>query len=205
MVTRARHWLIAAAATATMFVLIVGVGNPGVTRSIFDHNADRNGFGSAALQSFTAYAWDVTKLGNDQGRLYLAGVLVDVAVLVLVFLLVAAVAAGRGSFIQVFVGTWLSVIVATLVAGYVRPAVVDSTVLGATGQTKAMTVFFSASSPGASLLFASIVFGVVVALVAAVVAVATRREEGVDEPGAGWAGGEQQTMAMPPVEDDRPR
>lgn len=214
MVTKARSWLIAGAATAAMFVIILAVGNPSVTRSIVEHNADGHGFGSRALQSFTDYGWDVTKLGNDTGRFYLAGVLTDVAVLVLLFLLVAVLTAGRGSFLQIFFATWVSVIVATMIAGYLRPAVLDNRYLGTAGDSKAETVFFSSFSPGALPLFVSIVFGVVVALVAAIVGVTTRRHEpitGSDAPAAAsperqpWAaktatGDDERTTQMPAVD-----
>lgn len=182
MVTKARSWLIAAFATAAMLVVILAVGNPAVTRTILDHNVNGHGFGSRALQSFTNFGWNVTKLGNDPGRFYLAGVLFDIAVLVLVFLLVAAVTIGRGSFLQVFMGTWVSVIAAMMVAGYVRPAVIESRFLGTTGTSKAETVFFSSFSPSPLLLFVAIVTGVVVALVAAAGGVATRRREALGMP-----------------------
>jgi hypothetical protein len=184
MVTKARPWLIAAAATATMLVIIIAVDNPSVTRSIFEHNADAHGFGSRVLQSFTAYNWDVTKLTNDTGHFYLASLLTDIATLVLLFLLVAAVTIGRGSFLQVFVGTWVCVIVATMLAAYIRPAVLSSNYLGTTGTGKAETVFFSSFSPGPLPLFVSIVFGFVVALVAAFVGMLTRRDVAVVEPTA---------------------
>ena len=191
-VTRSRPWLIALAATGTLLVLIVAVGNPTVTRKIYEHAAQSQGFGTRVLQSFTAYGWDLSP-AHDPDRLVLAGVIADVVVLALTLLLVALVTRGRGSFWQVFGATWLAVVVATMVGGYVRPLVLRSDFY-AQGRSKAEFVFFSQFSPGPGPLFAALVFGLVAALVAALIAVRTRRTEVIEAPIASPA----------PVPDDTP-
>ncbi len=180
-ITRARPWWVALAAAATMLVLIGALDNPSVTRSLLD-NFDIESFGGRLRASISTFSWDFSRLSNDFGRLYLANVLMDVAIIVLVFLLVAVISAGSGSFGRTFLGTWTAVLAACVVGGYVRSAVVDPKFADPNTHGKATAIFFSVSSPGASLLFAAILFGLVAALVAAVVAVATRRHEVVTTP-----------------------
>jgi hypothetical protein len=177
-VTRSRPWLVALAATGTLFVLILAVGNPTVTRKIFQHAAQSQGFGTRALQSFTTFGWDLSP-AHDVDHLILAGVLADVAVLVVTLLLVALVTRGRGSFWQVFAASWTAVVVAVMIGAYVRPLLINSSTF-AQGRSKAEFVFFSQFSPGAGELFAGLVAGLVVALVAALVALATRRTEMIE-------------------------
>jgi hypothetical protein len=181
-VTNARPWPIALAATATMLVLILAVDNSSLSDKIARHALDSNGFFSRALVALTAFRWDLGRLSPDPDRLYLGQLLADIAVLVLVLLLVAVVTRGRGSFWQVFVASWLAVIVASQIGTYVRSSVVKSDQVVAAGGDRPTVIFFSVYSPGAVTLFASIAFGLVVALVAGFVGVRTRRVEVVSAP-----------------------
>ena len=182
-VTRARPWLIGLAASATMLVFIVAIGNPPVTRAVFRH-AVSSDFGSRALQSLAYFAWDFGRLGDDM-HLGWADLIFDLAVLALVLLLVAALSAGTGSFWRTFLAVWVSVIVAVLLCGYVRAAIIDP-MGSAPGNSKAEVIFFSQYSPGPLLLFVAMLYGLVAALVAALVAVLTRRNVVVtaDRPSA---------------------
>ncbi len=121
--TRARPWLVGLAASATMLLLILAIGNPPVTRAIYRH-AVSDDFGSRTLQSLGYFAWDFGRLDDDM-HLGWANLVFDLAVLVLVLLLVAALSSGRGSFWRTFLAAWVSVIVAVLLSGYVRAAILE--------------------------------------------------------------------------------
>jgi hypothetical protein len=171
-----------------MLILIGAIGNPPVTRSLID-NADLESFSGRLRASLSTFSWHLTDLGSDFGHLYLANVLMDVAIVLLVFAFVVVVASGTGSFWRTFLGTWIAVIAASVIGGYVRSSVVDEKFADPTLHSKPEAIFFSAASPGATLVFAGLVFGVFVAIVAGVVAIATRRDEVVtaDRPYAPYA------------------
>ncbi len=175
-VRKARPAVIGLVAAATMLVLIGAIGNPPATRSLVD-NIDFDTFSGRLRASLSTFGWHLTDLGNDVGHLFLANVVMDLAVVVLVFVFVTVVAGGSGSFWRTFLGAWIAVLAASVIGGYVRSAVVDEKFTDPTLHNKAEAIFFSADSPGASLVFAGLVFGVFVAIVAGVVAIATRREE----------------------------
>jgi hypothetical protein len=177
-VTRARPWLVGLAATGTMLVIILALGNPPTTRALLRHSL--GGFGSRVLQSLSSFVWNFSQLDDPQ-HFYRANLVFDVVVLVLVLLLVTALAVGTGSFWRTFLSSWVAVIVAVLLAGYVRAALIDP--LGTVpGGGIGETTFFSQYSPGPVLLFAAILAGVVAAVVAALVAVTTRKREVVTAP-----------------------
>ena len=175
-IQKSRPGLIGLAAAATMLILIGAIGNPPATRSLID-NADLETFSGRLRASLSTFSWHLTDLGNDFGHLFLANVLMDVAVVLLVFAFVVVVTSGSGSFWRTFLGTWIAVIAASVIGGYVRSSVVDEKFADPTLHSKAEAIFFSVSSPGATLVFAGLAFGVFVAIVAGVVAIATRRDE----------------------------
>jgi hypothetical protein len=174
-------------ATATMLVLILAVDNSALTDRIDRHAFTSNGFFSRALVALTAFRWDLGQLSPDPQRVYVGQLVADITILVLVLLLVAAVARGFGSFGHVFIATWVAVIVACQVGTYARSAIVQSGQITAGENDRPTVIFFSAYSPGSVTLFASIVFGVVAALVAGFVGVRTRRTEVLGAPAAGSA------------------
>ena len=185
-IKKSRPGLIGLAAAATMLVLIVAVGNPPATRSLIE-NADLESFSGRLRASLSTFGWHLTDLGNDFGHLFLANVLMDVAVVLLVFAFVVVVTSGSGSFWRTFLGTWIAVIAASVIGGYVRSSVVDEKFADPTLHSKATAIFFSVSSPGATLVFAGLVFGVFVAIVAGLAAIATRRDEVVTARPHVWA------------------
>jgi hypothetical protein len=161
-----------------MLVIILALGNPPTTRALLRHSV--GGFGSRVAQSMASFVWDFGQLDDPQ-HFYRANLVFDVVVLVLVLLLVTALAVGTGSFWRTFLSSWVAVVVAVLLAGYVRAALIDP--LGTVpGAGRAETTFFSQYSPGPVLLFAAIVVGLVVALIAALVAVTSRKREVVTAP-----------------------
>jgi hypothetical protein len=180
-ITKARPWLIALAAAATMLVLIGALGNPPTQHSLLD-NIDFNSFSGRLRAALSTFSWHLNELGNDFGHVFLANVLMDFAVVVLVFLFVGVVSAGSGSFGRTFLSAWFAVIAATVLSGYVRSSVVNANFVDPTLHGKATAIFFSAASPGASMVFAGVVFGLFAALAAAVVGVLTRRDEVVTAP-----------------------
>ncbi len=175
-IQKSRPGLIGLAAAATMLILIGVIGNPPATRSLID-NADLETFSGRLRASLSTFSWHLTDLGNDFGHLFLANVLMDVAVVLLVFAFVVVVTSGSGSFWRTFLATWIAVIAASVIGGYVRSSVVDEKFADPTLHSKAEAIFFSVSSPGATLVFAGLAFGVLVGIVAGVVAIATRRNE----------------------------
>ena len=145
-VRKARPSVIGLAAAATMLVLIGAIGNPPATRSLVD-NIDFETFSGRLRASLSTFSWHLTDLGNDVGHLFLANVVMDLAVVVLVFVFVAVVAGGSGSFWRTFLGAWIAVLAASVIGGYVRSAVVDEKFTDPTLHNKAEAIFFSAASP----------------------------------------------------------
>jgi hypothetical protein len=180
--TRARPWLIGLAAMSTVLVLILAIDNSTVASKVQEHTVNSSTFVDRALFALTNFRWDLGRLSNDFAHIYLAALMTDIAIVVLVFLFVTAVTRGRGSFGHVFAGTWIAVIAAAMVAGYVRPLVLDIGKLAPQSQGKATNIFFSVYSPSANTLFAAIVFGLVAALVAGLVGVASRRTDVITAP-----------------------
>ena len=193
---RTRPGLVALAAAATMLVLIGALGNPPTTRSLIG-TADFSGFGGRLRLSLASFGWHVNDFGNDYGNIYLGNLLMDIAVVVLVFLLVVAVTARSGSFGRTFLGVWIAVLAAAVLGGYVRSAVVDESVVDPSRPSKLTGIFFSTASPGTTLIFAAMVFGLVAALVAAVVAVLARRSDAVGPAASYPAASSSPTSSSP--------
>lgn len=206
--TKARPWLVGLAASATMLVLIVAIGNPPVTRTILRH-AFNAGFGSRVFQSLSSFAWNFSSPSDDM-HVYLANLIADIAVLLLVLLFVAALSSGSGSFWRTFLAVWVSVIAAVTLSGYVRAAIINP-MGSAPDNNKAEEIFFSQYSTGPGQLFAALIFGVIAAIVAALVGVLTRRHQVVTadrpavsptplaEPQPPAAAQKREPWAAPPV------
>jgi hypothetical protein len=198
-ITRSRPWLIGLAALVVMVVLIASVSNQGVTDAILRSHFNRNDINDNVLQSFTYYGWRFGPLGgHDLGHFWLASLVFDASVLVLTLLLAAGVVRGRGAFGHVFLGVWMSVIVATQVSTYVRGAIVDPRV-GIPGEnSKPVEIMFSNFSANSYSLFVSLVFGFVTAIVAALVGVLTRKTQlFVQAPAPDYAGAYDMPVGAP--------
>jgi hypothetical protein len=182
-VRKGRPWLIAIVSTLTLLVLIAAIGNQWVTDKIADHVGGES-FSDRFLSGLTTYSWRFSpRGGHDVDRLWLASVVMIAAVLVLTLLLVAAICRGNGAFGQAFLGAWAVVVVATLLAVYLRSAVVDSRrLMGRSVGTKAESIFYSPLSPNTSHIIAALCFGFVVGLVAGLTAVLSRRTDVVAPP-----------------------
>jgi hypothetical protein len=182
-VKKARPWRVAIVAFLTLLVLIAGLGNQWVTDSVAKHVVGSSFIDNAA-RAMTSYQWRFSPQGgSDVGHVWLASLGLVAAALVLTLLLTAAVCRGNGGFGQAFIGAWLAVVGASMVAGYVRAVVIDAhKLIGPNAGTKANVVFFSGLSPGALLLAAALGFGLIVGLVAGLTAVLSRHTEVITAP-----------------------
>lgn len=185
-VTTGRPWLVATVAFLALLVLIASLGNQATTDSIVKHVRGQSFWDNAVRSVTSTYAWRFSARGNqDFAHVWAASLALVVSVLVLTPLLVAIVSRGRGGFGQAFVGTWLAVVVATLLAAYVRALVVNETQLTGARNSKLNLVLFSGISPGAYQVAAGLGFGFVVALVAGLTARLGRRTEAIGGPPPG--------------------
>jgi hypothetical protein len=183
-ITTARPWLIAISAFLTLLVLIAAFGNQWVTDAINRHTNTQR-FGDNLVNSVRTYQWRFNPpKGGDFGRFWVGSLVLVGTALILTLLLVAIVSRGRGGFWQSFFGAWLSVVFATLVAAYVRDAVIDTNQLGLPPplNSKPNAIFFSPASPGPYAIAAGVGFGFVVGPIAGLTAVLTRRTEVVAAP-----------------------
>ena len=159
-------------------VLIAAGNNQWVTRYVFDHvGGTQNSLQLRLADAATTYSWRVSKPGQDAGHNWLGQWVLIGTVLLVTALLVFAVARGVVSFGRVFFGTWTAVIVATEVGAIVRGLVLDDRVYGFTN--RASFAFFGQASPSGYNFLGGVGLGLLVGLVAAVAAVATRRTAGV--------------------------
>jgi hypothetical protein len=177
-VKKGRPWLVAIVSTLTLLVLIAAIGNQWVIDAIARHFGS-NDNGSEFARTVNTYSWRFSpRGGHDFARYWISSICLVVVVLVLTFLLVAAICRGPGSFVQSFFGAWAVVVVATLLAVYVRDAVLDTKVyLGSVSSGKVNAIFFSPVSPGTLQVLAGLAFGFVVGLAAGLTAVLSRRTE----------------------------
>ncbi|MGH8861236.1 MAG: hypothetical protein ACRDVG_08390 [Jatrophihabitantaceae bacterium] len=174
----ARSWLVGLTASGTMLVLIAVFDNQWVSTKVYRHVAsgDSGPYARHILYSLVSYSWRVTRLGDNPDHLFVAQLIFDIAVLALVFLFVAALSRGHGSFVHIFLGTWIAVIAASVLAVYVKAAIVDTRAFGS-GTDKGDFIFFANPFGGSELVTAAVIYGAVVALVAALVGAATRRSQ----------------------------
>ena len=119
----------------------------------------------------TVYRWQVNAQPGDRANELLAHLCLDLVVLVLTALLVYVLTRGSVTFLRAFFGTWLTVIVATML-GSVVFALVSPPPYPAQLKHVTGAVFYVPSGFG---LVAGVVLGFVTALFAAIFAVATRR------------------------------
>lgn len=176
-VRSSRPWRIATAAFLTLLALIAALGNQRVSNAVVDRGGQS--FFDNAVRSLLTYQWRFAPAKHDIGRAWAGSLALVVSALVLTFFLVAIVTRARGGFWQTFIATWMVVLTATLLATYVRALVVKERDLTGLRTPKANSIFFSQLSPNAYQVAVGLGFGFVVGLVAAIVAVLTRRKTDV--------------------------
>ena len=173
-VRRTRSWAVALAAFVTGLILMAAIGNTSVTGTL-DRHAQGHSFKDGVLLSLTTVQWRFGAASGDHARIWVGQLVGDLAALVLIFLLVWIVANGRGSFWQAFFGTWACAVGAMLLATYVNTAVVNTS---GSGVSKEVVVFFAQNTATSTFaLFGALMYGFVIALVAGLVAWATRKSE----------------------------
>lgn len=183
-VHRTRSWAVALAAFLTGLAIIGALGNPPVTRAITRHITPNHTFKDGVLASLTSVQWRFGAGQGDTIREWAAHLVANGAFLVLLFLLVWIVARARGGFWQAFFGTWACAVAAAMVASYAGVAELNTTALERAGNTsKLYFVFFGPLTAGTTTLFGALMFGFVIALVAGLVAVASRKREVLVEAG----------------------
>jgi hypothetical protein len=193
-VRRTRSWAVALAAFVTGLILMAAVGNTSVTGTL-DRHAQGHSFKDGVLLSLTTVQWRFGAASGDHARIWVGQLVGDLAALVLIFLLVWIVANGRGSFWQAFFGTWACAVGAFLLATYVNTAVVNTS---GSGASKEVVVFFAQNTATSTFaLFGALMYGFVIALVAGLVAWATRKSEVMVDASAAAAPG---TGYYPPAQ-----
>jgi hypothetical protein len=123
--------------------------------------------------------------------------------------LLLALCRGPVTFFRAFVGTWAAAVFATLVGAEVRGFVLTSRALSEPGRKKVTSALFGPYAATSYIAIGALAFGLVTALVVAIVAVATRRSEAVepeaawsrpeDTPSPAWSGQDEPGTEPPPV------
>lgn len=117
------------------------------------------------------YNWRFAPRADDHVHAWLSQVLMILTVLVVSALLIAAVVRGPVTFGRAFVGCWLAVVAATMVGSWVRGLVRDQS----GNQSRITKAAFGDLGPNGTTFLAGVLLGLVVALVAATFAMASRR------------------------------
>lgn len=180
-VRRVRPGRVVPAVVLTEAVLVAGLCNQLVTRSLGDY-ASRHGDASpdytlGTIRALATFAWSFAPIHHEARHVWAAQLAAIGALLVLTALLVTAVIRATARFWQVLVAVWgvvaaatpLAVVVRGLVAGPVRPQPNTSRL----GQA----LFEDTSGP---VVVAGLVLGLVLGLVAAVTAMLSRAATGAD-------------------------
>ncbi len=158
-------------AVLTELVLIGAGANQWVSERIV-RNSFKHGLSARLIEgSWLTYTW---RWDPTEGRIWWAHVLLIVTLAVVSGLLIWCVARGPVSFARTFFGTWMAVIVATLLGAFVRGLVEPNGHLppGANAVTRAI---FGPAGPNSEAVFGSFVLGLVVGLLAGLLAVTTSR------------------------------
>jgi hypothetical protein len=172
-VRRTRSWAVAVAAFLAGLVLMAAIGNPSVTDTIRKHITGHS-FKDGVLFSVNSVQWRFGAGTGDTTRIWVQHLVNDIATLVLIFLLVWIVANARGGFWQAFFGTWACAVASFMVATYAGTAVLNQS---DEQSSKAVLVFFGPTTSPATTLFGALMYGFVIALVAGLVAVTSRKRE----------------------------
>ncbi|HET6876468.1 MAG TPA: hypothetical protein VFH38_02965 [Jatrophihabitans sp.] len=176
---RGRPGLIAMIAVIVELIAIGGGGNQWVIKHLTRYAAQHPfAFPGHLVSALTVYQWRFAPQPGDRANEPLAHVALVGTVLVLTGLLVYLLCRGAITFWRAFFGTWLAVIVATL-AGMVVRNLISPPPYPANFDHAAGAVFLGPDGFGA---IAGAVLGVVCALFAALVAVATRRRVPIEIP-----------------------
>ena len=118
-VPKARIGLLLLLAFFVEFLIIVGSGNQWVADKIAQSTPAT--YMAAGLRNVgLVYSWRFTPRAHDTSHVWLAGLALIVTTIIVSLLLILAIIRGPITFGRAFFGTWMAVIVATILGGYVR-------------------------------------------------------------------------------------
>ena len=171
-VRKGRPGVIVVIALVVELVAICALANQVVTKHLLNFAANHHDrFAGHLVAAFTTYQWRFTAQPGDRANEPLAHACLVLTVLVLTALLVLAVCRGPVTFGRAFFGTWMAVIVSTLVGQVVFDLV--SPPPYPHGFSALAGALFT--GPNAAGFVAGLMLGFVTAVFAAIFAVATRR------------------------------
>jgi hypothetical protein len=175
--SRARTGLIVLAALLTELIVIAAADNQWVSNKILRNELRTNSVTLHSLaSSWLTYTWRLSpRDGANANQVWASQIALVVVVLLLTGLLVAAVVRGPITFGRAFFGTWMAVIVATLVGAFVRGLIEPFGKLQLTNSNRVTRAAFGSFGVNQAAVAAGFGLGLLVALVAAIVAVVSRR------------------------------
>jgi hypothetical protein len=210
---RGRPWLAALGAVLTELVVIGGVDNQGVTKTLRKPLNDPSrvvaDYSRGAIDAATAFWWRFAPADGQATHVWAAQFAAIGALVVLTWFGALVVARGSVTFGRVWIGTWGVVGAVTPVAIMVRNVLVTPTAPGPAQSRIGQSVYgFDAFGP---VIVAGLVLGLVAGLIAAAVAVSSRRHVAGAAPARGT--GEQDEYydesfapryTSPPLYEPRP-
>lgn len=180
---RTRAGLVVLAVLITEIVLIGGGANQWVTERIVRRAADASQTVRLIDGSWLVYEWRFTPQ-HGENAIWGSQLLLILTVLVLSALLVWVVVRGPVSFARAFFGTWMAVIVASLLGAFVRGLVYPHTEVLLPGVNRVVRAVYSSAGPSNVVVAGSFALGLVVGLVAGLIAATTgRRPAPAQAPG----------------------
>lgn len=164
-------WVVLAA-ILTEIAVIAAACNQWVTVRIFRQIIRGGSRGEIGLKEMLlTYNWRLTPQRGDTAHSWLGQIMMILVVIVVTAGVVAIVARGPAGFGRVLFTCWTAVVFATMIGGYVRGLITDTP----GGEFILTRAVFGTQSPGAVTVFTSLVLGLVVGVIAAFVASASRR------------------------------
>ncbi len=199
---KVRTGLVLLVAFLTQVVLIAVGDNQWIVDRL--NRAHLVAFGRGARQSALVYYWRFTPRAGDTAHLWVGSLALIGTTILVSLVIIAVIVRGPVTFFPAFLGSWMAVAVATMIGGYVRALVID--VPQPDAGNRMTRALFGAFAPGSYAFLAGATLGFVVGLVAALVAVTTRRAPqpvaGVPGvPGVPPYGEPQQYQPGPPWQD----
>jgi hypothetical protein len=206
---RASTVLVALCAAVVELIVLAAAGNQWVFDHLIKHESTTELVRTQRLKAtVTSFAWRFTP-EQHQRMVWLGEVVAVVGLIIVVFLLVLAFVApirGQRSFVTVFLGTWGIVFALTQIAAIGRTLIAYGDVFRRKDPDGLGRWWYSAfAGPTAETVLFGLVSGLLVAIVAGIVAVVTSRGiDEVDEPGMpmpsdeppGWSAALGSTQAM---------
>jgi hypothetical protein len=184
-VRRARAGLVVLAAVLTELALVAGLCNQAVTRSFAHYVAGRQtslpDYSLGTVRSVATFGWSFAPLHGESNAVWGSQFAAIAVLLALSALLVLAVSRGPVTFFRVFFAVWGVVAAVTAVAVVVRGLVAGPATLRSNTSRLGDALFHDVDG---AVIVAGLGLGLVVGLVAAIVAVTTRRptEVSADPP-----------------------